>query len=196
MKPRGCIEKSDKKGEIFLPIGHYSIINCKHKVNNIDPKISIYGLGSCIALILFDCKNNVSGMSHILLPKSRQNKTINFPHKYADLSVKLLIQELLNHGAKQNNIQAIIVGGSRIFDLDENFMGIDNITATKQELEKFKIKLIGEDTGGNIGRVVVFDTKDFSVYVKSTNEQEFNKLNSKKMKTTKIITNHGEEGNL
>lgn len=177
IKPHGCIEKSDKNGEIFLPIGHYSIINCKNRINNVDPKISIYGLGSCIALIIFDYKNNVSGMSHILLPKSCQNKTINFPHKYADLSAKLLIQELINHGAMRKNIKAIIVGGSKIFNLDENFMGINNTEAIKKELEKLEIKIIGENTGGSEGRAVIFDTKDFSVYVKSTRESNFKKIN-------------------
>ena len=158
-------------------MGHYAIINCENRINNVDPKISIYGLGSCIALILFDYKNNVSGMSHILLPKSRQNKTINFPHKYADLSAKLLIQELINHGAMRKNIKAIIVGGSKIFDLDENFMGINNTEAIKKELEKLEIKIIGENTGGSEGRAVIFDTKDFSVYVKSTRESNFKKIN-------------------
>lgn len=175
--PYGRIEKTDKDGEIFLPIGHYAIINCRNKPHNIEPKITIYGLGSCIALILFDYKNKVSGMSHVLLPKSRQNKTINFPHKYADLSVKLLLEELINYGAKKENVRACIVGGSKIFDLDENFMGIDNTKAIKEELKKFKIKLIGEDTGGTEGRAVIFDTKDFSTYFKSTKEKEYKKLN-------------------
>ncbi|MBA7621252.1 Chemoreceptor glutamine deamidase CheD [subsurface metagenome] len=116
-------------------------------------------------------------MSHILLPKSRQNKTINFPHKYADLSAKLLIQELINHGAMRKNIKAIIVGGSKIFNLDENFMGINNTEAIKKELEKLEIKIIGENTGGSEGRAVIFDTKDFSVYVKSTRESNFKKIN-------------------
>ena len=84
---------------------------------------------------------------------------------------------LLNLGANKENLQAIIVGGSKIFNFDENIMGTDNIKAIKEELEKLKIKLIGEDTGGSKGRVVIFDTKDFSVYVKSTEKNKFKKLN-------------------
>ncbi len=175
---QGRVEKIDRKNEIFLPIGHYALFNCKNKPNNIQPKISIYGLGSCIALILFDYSNKVSGMSHILLPKAHQNKKTDFPHKYADLSAKLLMKGLISLGAIKENIRAIIVGGSKIFDLDENFMGIDNTKAVKDELEKLKIKLLGEDTGGSKGRAVIFDTKDFTVYVKSTNEDKFKKLNS------------------
>ena len=57
-------------------------------------------------------------------------------------------------------------------------MGIDNTKAIKEELEKLKIKLIGQDTGGSKGRAVIFDTKDFSVYTKSTQGDKFKKLNS------------------
>jgi len=115
-------------------------------------------------------------MSHILLPKANHNKNIEYPHKYADLSTKYLIQELVKNGAVKDNIKAFIVGGSRIFDLDENFMGIDNTKAIKQELEELSIKIIGEDTGGNEGRGVIFDTKDFSVYVKLTREANYRKI--------------------
>ena len=67
IKTYGRIEKSDKNGEVFLPIGHYFLTNCKNKLENKHPKVSIYGLGSCIALILVDFINKVCGMSHILL---------------------------------------------------------------------------------------------------------------------------------
>ncbi|MFX0024033.1 MAG: chemotaxis protein CheD [Candidatus Hermodarchaeota archaeon] len=166
----------ERYGEIFLPIGHYFITNCKNKSTDIFPKISIYGLGSCIALILIDFKNRVCGMSHILLPKAKLNKKIEYPHKYADLSLKLLVKELLNYGAVKENMMAIIVGGSKIFDLDENFMGFDNIKAIKQELEKSNIFIIGEDTGGSQGRGIIFDTKDFAVYVKFTKEKDYKKI--------------------
>ncbi len=176
IKSYGRVDEMDKHGEIFLPIGHYFITNCRNKSKVIFPKISIYGLGSCIALILIDFKNKVCGMSHILLPKAKLNKKIEYPHKYADLSLKFLNKELLNYGAAKENIVAIIVGGSRIFDLDENFIGVDNTKAIKQELEKSNIFVIGEDTGGSEGRGILFDTKDFAVYVKLTKEKEYKKI--------------------
>ncbi|MFX0035400.1 MAG: chemotaxis protein CheD [Candidatus Hermodarchaeota archaeon] len=176
IKSYGKIDEIDRNGEIFLPIGHYTLINCKNKPNNTNPKISIYGLGSCIALILFDCKNKVSGMSHILLPKAQKNKKIEYPHKYADLSVKLLVHELVKHGAMKENIKGIIIGGSKIFDLDENFMGIDNIQAIKLELAKLNINILKEHVGGKEGRAVIFDTKNFTVLVKLTSETSFTRL--------------------
>lgn len=176
IKIYGRVEKIDRNGEVFLPIGHYFLTNCKNKPPHTQPKVTIYGLGSCIALVLIDSKNKVCGMSHILLPKARQNKVIEYPHKYADLSLNFLMQELIKNGAVKENIKAIIVGGSKIFDLDENFMGIDNTKAIKRELAKLSIRIIGEDTGGAEGRGVIFDTKDFTVYVKLTKEQNYRKL--------------------
>ncbi|UCC21081.1 MAG: chemotaxis protein CheD [Promethearchaeota archaeon] len=177
IKTYGRVIEFDRNNEVFLPIGHYYLTNFKEKAEKIYPKISIYGLGSCIALILIDFNNKVCGMSHILLPKANQNKKINYPHKYADLSLNLLVQELIDHGAVKEYIKAIIVGGSKIFDLDENIMGIDNTKSIKHELEKLKIKIVGEDTGGSRGRGVIFDTQDFSVYVKFTEENNYRKIN-------------------
>ncbi|MFX1365704.1 MAG: chemotaxis protein CheD [Promethearchaeota archaeon] len=172
----GRIEITGKDGEIALPIGHYVIVHSTNKVRNFDPKISIIGLGSCIALILFDSLKRVGGMSHVLLSNSKLHKNIEFPHKYADLSVKLLVQELIKHGAIKKNIKAIIIGGSKIFDIEGNTIGTENINAIKKKLKELQIKIIGENTGGSEGRVVKFNTKEFSVYVSSTKESKFKKL--------------------
>ncbi|MFX1311421.1 MAG: chemotaxis protein CheD [Promethearchaeota archaeon] len=170
------VEKIGRHGEINLPIGHYALVNDKYISSKAHIKITIYGLGSCIALILFDEKCKVCGMSHILLPKANPNKSLRYPHKYADLSVKLLINELISHGAKKENIQAIVVGGSKIFNLDENSIGINNIEVVKKELEKFKIKIVNKDIGGSYGRTVIFNTYNYSVLVKLSIENEFRKL--------------------
>jgi len=167
-----------KKGDVnlYVPIGHYALsTNTNYPVNH-SLNFSIYGLGSCIALVLFDDKNRVSAMSHILLPKVNIDKKILYPHKYANLSVKLLLDELIYHGALRENIKAIIVGGSKIFDFDNNIMGIDNITSVKEELKKLKIQIIKEDTGGSVGRNVIFDTKCFSLYVRLTSDPDFTRI--------------------
>jgi chemotaxis protein CheD len=86
------------------------------------------------------------------------------------------MEELINHGAKRDDIKAIIIGGSRIFDLDDNIMGFDNIGSIKKELKKLGIEIIKEDIGGSKGRIVIFDSKDFTLYFKSTGQNEFNKF--------------------
>jgi chemotaxis receptor (MCP) glutamine deamidase CheD len=55
-------------------------------------------------------------------------------------------------------------------------MAFYNISAVKEELDSLEIQIIKEDTGGSKGRNVVFDTKDFSLNVKSTGEKDFKRI--------------------
>ena len=172
----GRFERSNDKGEIILPIGHYVLINGKSDKKDEFPTISIYGLGSCIALILFDQKNRLSGMSHVLLPKSNQRKIIIYPHKYADLSVQYLLRELLDGGAQKELIKAIIIGGSKIFDLANNIIGEENIKIIMDELDKYGIEIIKKSIGGMKGRIIKFNTRNFTVLVKLSGDNKFQEL--------------------
>jgi len=170
------IKLPNDNGEIVLPIGHYALINGKSDKKYKFPTIVIYGLGSCIALILFDEKNKLCGMSHVLLPKSNLRKIINYPHKYADLSVQYLLKEFLDRGAQKELIKAIIVGGSKIFDLANNVIGEENIKIITDELDKYGIKIIKKSIGGMQGRIIKFNTRNFSVLVKLTGDNKFHEL--------------------
>jgi len=174
-----CICRGDIKSEIILHIAHYVLINSDSKLNLNPPKIIIYGLGSCIALILYDLQNKIFAMSHILLPHSdniKNNIQIRRPHKFADCSVKILVENMITQGAENQNIKAVIVGGSKIFQNNFNNVGAENIKVVKFELERLKIRITREDVGGKRGRTIIYDTKDNSVYVKPTGEEEYRKL--------------------
>jgi len=113
-------------------------------------------------------------MSHILLPKLTRKSEIKYPHKYADLSVKNLVNDLISVGAQKANLRAIMVGGSKIFDLKDNLIGDLNIESVKKELNSFDIKIEIEIVGGAEGRAILLDTNERAVYVKTTSEKEFN----------------------
>ena len=171
---RAFIEEN--KGEIMLSIAHYALFNSNHRTHK--PKIVIYGLGSCIALILYEQENNIQAMSHILLPESNNSqKASNYPHKYANSSVKDLLAEFLRHGAKRENIKAIIVGGAKIFQGFDNSISEQNIHSIKKELAKYKIKIKKQDLGGSKGRILKYDPNDNSVLVKETGASDFKRLN-------------------
>ena len=174
-----CIFKADYKGDIFLPIAHYTLINSYSKLNLNPPKIKICGLGSCVALILYDLHNKIFAMSHILLPhlyQIRDNTRVRLPHKFADCSVNDLLENMMIQGAERQNIKAVMVGGSRIFQNYINDVGAENIKVVKSELKRHKIRIIKEDTGGIRGRIIIYDTLDNSVYVKKTGEEVYRKL--------------------
>jgi chemotaxis protein CheD len=174
--PFDQLDRMNLSKDITLPIGHNIVINNDQNSQKTFPTISIYGLGSCIALILYDKDKSICGMSHILLPNSNGKSEIKFPHKYADLSVKTLINELILLGAEKKNIKAVIVGGSKILDLNDNIIGSQNIKSIKQELNSSKIKIEIEIVGGSKGRVIKLIPNESVVYVKSTGDKNFDKF--------------------
>jgi len=170
--------ETNNRGEINLPIGHFCVVNLKSN-KNFHPKIMINGLGSCIALILVDTINKIYGMTHILLPSFDilYNKTpLRFPHKYADKAVIDLITQLEKEGAKRENLKAIIIGGSKIFQNHHNNIGNENAEMVKTQLKKFNIEILKEDIGGNSGRSVLFKTKTISVLVRVTRQEKYTKI--------------------
>ena len=169
------VKDEKKNGEIVLPIGHFALINSDYK-NSSKPKISIYGLGSCIALILYDKLHNVAGMSHILLPSSKNGQVKNYPHKFADLSAKDLMNEMIKKGAKIDNLKAVIIGGATIFKHQDSKIGEDNIRSIKKELRKLKLKISKQDVGGFKGRVIKFNPNNYSILVKLTQEADFKEI--------------------
>lgn len=138
-----------------------------------DPEttLSCLGVGSCIALCMYDPETNVAGMAHIVLPKSnegardRENAT-----KYADIAIPELLHVMRSNGAVRSRLVTKIAGGSQMFKAasTNNFdTGARNIEAVKNVLADEVIKISGEDVGGNKGRTVRMNVSSGVVQVKS-----------------------------
>ncbi len=117
------------------------------------------GLGSCVGLTLFDPELRIGGMAHIMLPSSEiaREGQLNIA-KYANTAVPELVRRLAGRGASVQRLLAKMAGGAQMFAFmggtDTMRIGPRNVEATKQELERFSIRLVSEDTGGNYGRTV------------------------------------------
>ncbi len=136
-------------------------------------------VGSCVACCLFDEKNKVIGMAHIMLPNSNNNVSNdnnNLKAKYADTAIKNLIHELAKYGADTNNLKAKIVGGASIFtnenDEDMFNIGRKNIDKVKELLKQYNIQIVAEDIGGKNGRSVTFDPCTLNIKVKTSNYEK------------------------
>ncbi len=124
------------------------------------------GLGSCIAVCLYDEIHGIGGLAHIMLGH-RPEKTreeIN-PLRYADKAIDEMVKQMIDEGSKQYNLKAKIFGGSAMFSNSIFKIGDQNIKAVKEKLAEKKIKIIAEDVGGKKGRNVWFNTEDGSVVV-------------------------------
>lgn len=121
------------------------------------------GLGSCIALCLYDALQGVGGMAHIMLPHSSESEykkdTGSSPYWYADSAIDSLLKALEKSGAHRHNIIAKMVGGARMFPVYNSAsagIGEQNIACIRELLKKRFIPLVGTDVGGCHGRSAEF----------------------------------------
>ncbi len=117
------------------------------------------GLGSCVGVVIYDARNGIGGLAHIMLPDSSLAKQKNIHvAKYADTALPTLIERMLANGAGMESLQAKMAGGAQMFMLpgqsDSLRIGPRNVEACLTLLENYKIPLLAQDTGGNFGRTI------------------------------------------
>jgi len=129
------------------------------------------GLGSCVAIILYDPVARIGGVVHVLLPKSPIK--CDSEEKYADTGTRKLVKEMLNHGAKKERLVAKLVGGAQMFpnlNLSIADIGRQNSMIIRNILRELMIRIVAEDLGGVRGRSSYFDTSDGHVTIKAAFE--------------------------
>ncbi len=136
-----------------------------------------FALGSCVGICLFDPGVKAAGLSHILLPDSKQIPGNNTPMKFADTAIPLLIKKLEALGANRMRMKAKIAGGAQMFASTSNAsianIGARNVAAVKQTLQALRIPIIAEDTGANFGRTLYFNGDDYNMTIRSPRRGEW-----------------------
>jgi chemotaxis protein CheD len=119
--------------------------------NTAGDELVAIGLGSCIGLALVDREAGVAGLAHVVLPES-QGKP-GPAAKFADLAIPDLITRLVEAGAERRRLQAVMIGGARMFTVGASLdIGARNSEAVREALGKERIKIHAEEIGGNRGR--------------------------------------------
>jgi chemotaxis protein CheD len=133
--------------------------------------ISTIGLGSCVAIILYDAQAHVGGMAHVLLPNEAMSRDRSNPAKFPSSAVPLLVNEMRLLGARVERIRAKIVGGASMFGNLIPSGGINigerNIAAVRGVLSEAKIPIVAEDVGADHGRSVYLYLDNGRVEVRS-----------------------------
>ena len=125
------------------------------------------GLGSCVAVILYDSLHRVGGMVHVLLPKAPPK--CDAEGKYADTGTKRLVREMCVNGAGKERLVAKLVGGADMFknlNLSVSNVGHNNIVEARKTLRELNVRIVAEDTEGERGRSAFLDSTNGSVTVK------------------------------
>ena len=135
------------------------------------------GIGSCIAVTLYDRDTTIGGLAHIVLPCVEESRNKLHPARFSDVAIGMMIDEMKKQGAHIQYARAKIFGGANMFPeiiFTDSMMDIGkrNISAVREELKRHNIDIVAEEVGDNIGRSVLFDTSDGSVVVKTAHNGE------------------------
>jgi chemotaxis protein CheD len=114
-------------------------------------------LGSCVAVCLFDPDLRLGGMNHFLLPNktSGANDDIDIILN-GDYSMEVLVNGLLNKGARKSRLIAKAFGGGTIVSSIRMAIGERNSAFAHEWLDREQIRLVASDFNGPWSRKVVF----------------------------------------
>jgi chemotaxis protein CheD len=151
--------------EITVGMGEIGVAKAPHLLMAI-------GLGSCVAVAVYDKETKTGGLAHIVLPYIKEAQDHSHPTRFTDVAIDEMIDQMKRQGARIQNIMAKIFGGANMFPelislASTMDVGKRNILAVRDELKRHNIPITAEDVGDHVGRTIIFDTRDGSVVVKT-----------------------------
>jgi len=120
-------------------------------------------LGSSVSVSLFDKKLLFGGMNHFLYPKIKERgKTTAL---YGNVAIATLINMMVKKGSRAKDLEAQIFGGAFNPEYSTKNIGAENHFTAREILRSKKIHIASEDTGGELGRKVVFDSSSSEIAI-------------------------------
>jgi chemotaxis protein CheD len=131
-----------------------------------DDHLVVYGLGSCIALAVWDPRTKVGGLGHFMLPSGPANSTS--PVKFIDSGLDTFLKAVEASGAVVNRSVLRATGAAAKLTISGGFaIGERNVEAMNAALAERGLALTAAALGGNAGRTVQLDVADGRFLIKS-----------------------------
>lgn len=129
------------------------------------------GLGSCVAVALYDAGTRAGALAHILLPSITMARDQSNPAKFPETAIPLLVERLRELGAAPERLSARLVGGASMFASagapGAQQVGDRNVAAARSALAAAGVPVVAEDTGKGCGRSVSFYLGDGRLEVRT-----------------------------
>ena len=128
-------------------------------------------LGSCVSVCLWDCARNRGGINHYMLP-FWNGEGLASP-KYGNIAIAKLLERMLELGSERRSLRAKVFGGGVVLNVTNPFMNIGerNVQLAEDMLRSENIPIISADTGGKVGRKLIFNTETGTVLLKKLAKQ-------------------------
>ncbi|HEX6308780.1 MAG TPA: chemotaxis protein CheD [Longimicrobiales bacterium] len=134
------------------------------------------GLGSCVAIALYDAYERIGGLAHAMLPHPDSGRRDAPAGRFATTAVPELIELMEAQGASRTRLRARLAGGASMFrailDREGLRLGRRNVDAARDALAAAGIPVDGEDVLGTYGRSVFLRTMDGQLLVTSVNHAD------------------------
>lgn len=131
---------------------------------DVEDALVAFGLGSCVAICLWDPAARVAGMAHVVLPGADPTGAPN--PKFARGAVPALVTLMQSQGAGADprRYVATLAGGAQVLALGGAGrlprVGEQNARAVQEALTAAGVPIRAHDLGGSTGRSVWFDPRD------------------------------------
>ncbi len=148
------------------------VLNIGDVVVATEPAILETVLGSCVSVCLWDGRLKIGGMNHFMLP--RMLDTMKCSTCCGPESMEKLLTALIGSGSRLGDVRAKIFGGGRMVSSLEHGIdvGLENVAVARSMLADYGIPIVGECTGLDLGRKVVFYSATGKVFVKSLHKHQ------------------------
>jgi chemotaxis protein CheD len=115
-------------------------------------------LGSCVSVCFIDETRHLGGMNHFMLP-FWNGVGLESP-RYGNVAIKQLFRQMLDLGAKKDDIVCKIFGGAEILGEQTSLFNIGqrNIDIAFKMIEEMNIPVKSSSTGGRQARRIHFNT--------------------------------------
>jgi chemotaxis protein CheD len=124
---------------------------------NREPSIISTAIGSCVMVSLWDSSRKYGGAANYSYPFIDDKKRATAC--YGNVAVSHLIRMFLGEKANIQNISAQIFGGASLRQSIECAeVAKENIRIARSVLGRFRIRIVSEDVGGDVGRKLVYNT--------------------------------------
>jgi chemotaxis protein CheD len=131
-----------------------------------DSHLVAYGLGSCIALAVWDPRTKVGGLAHFMLPSGAANS--GSPVKFIDTGLDTYLKAIEAKGAFLNRCILKAAGGAAMLTIGGGLaIGKRNAESIHAALAQRGLSLTAVALGGNAGRTVQLEVADGRFLIKS-----------------------------
>lgn len=139
-----------------------------------DDVLTIYGLGSCVGIGIYDPVAGVAGLLHAVLPEGKPEE--NGSPKFVDSGIDSLLEGVIQEGGVKRRLQVRLVGGANLLTAPGHQgtfnIGSRNIDMAHSTLDSLKLSIKAQETGGNIGRTMRLYVRDGRTTVRSMGKPE------------------------